>query len=328
MQWQYGIFTINLPSKCRTDRTARNCRWPWWLPQSHTSQIHCCTARWRKQDVTISTTPCCSQCPSANDWYPISIASLLAHPTQITHQFTDRLILLVSNKVQQRKFRRVPQLIAEEPIALHAINIQINIASLRVVRAQRKSHRVRTALGNAIREVTLLAGNGSIDLLLVQIRVEQLLVQVVQRDAANHVRRINDVAKRLGHFAAVRIAHHRMQKHLLEGQLAEQLLAEEHHASNPEEDDVVTGLEQRVGEERLHVVRVVGPAHHGEGEEARAEPRVEHVLVLGEHDLGRGHRELGGRLGQRLLLGASDNPVRVVVGLAERKLTITQDVSM
>lgn len=225
------------------------------------------------------------------------------------YQLLDCLEFLVTHKVQQCEFGRIPQLIAEEPIAQHSINIQIDIATLRVVRTQRKTHRIRTALRDTVREVTFLAGNRSINLLFVQIRVVELLVQIVQRNAGNHVSRIDDVAQRFGHLSAVSVAHHRMKEDLLEGQFAEQLLAEEHHASDPEEDDVVAGLQQGVWEERLHVIRVVGPAHDGERKETRTEPGVEHIFVLGEHDLGRVHLELGGRLGQSLLFGTADNPV-------------------
>lgn len=106
-----------------------------------------------------------------------------------------------------------------------------------------------------------------------------------------------------------------MKEHLLEGQFAEEFLAEEHHASDPEENDVVSGFEKGIGEECLHVVRVVGPAHNGEGEEAGAEPGVEHVFVLGEYNFGWVDLELGGRLGQSLFFGPADNPVGVVIGL-------------
>lgn len=159
------------------------------------------------------------------------------------YQFSDCLEFLVTHKVHQRKFSGIPQLIAEEPIAEHSIYIQIDIASLGVVRAQRKTHCIRTALRDAGGEVTFLAGNRSVNFLFVQIRIIKLLVQILQRDSANHVHRINNVTERLGHFTAVCIAHHWMQKHLFERQLAEQLLTEEHHTGDPKENDVVAGFE-------------------------------------------------------------------------------------
>ena len=59
-----------------------------------------------------------------------------------------------------------------------------------------------------------------------------------------------------------------MQEDILEGELAHELLPEEDHPGDPEEDDVVSGLEQRAGVEHPQVIRVVRPAKHREGEQA------------------------------------------------------------
>lgn len=45
------------------------------------------------------------------------------------------------------------------------------------------------------------------------------------------------------------------------------------------------------GEERLHVLRISGPSEDREGEEAGAEPGVQHVLVLRQLQIGRRHVE-------------------------------------
>ena len=42
----------------------------------------------------------------------------------------------------------------------------------------------------------------------------------LEGDALDDVQRVNDIAQRLGHLAAVRIAHHAVQVHGAEGQLA------------------------------------------------------------------------------------------------------------
>ena len=64
----------------------------------------------------------------------------------------------------------------------------------------------------------------------------------LQGDPSHHVQRVDDVAKRLAHLATVRVPYHGVQVHLGEGEAAHQLLAEEHHPSHPEEDDVMARL--------------------------------------------------------------------------------------
>ncbi len=56
---------------------------------------------------------------------------------------------------------------------------------------------------------------------------------------------------------------------LVERQVASQFLAEEHHTSHPEEENVMSRLQQRRRVEALHVGRLIWPAHRREGEERR-----------------------------------------------------------
>mmetsp|Transcript_29965 Transcript_29965/g.66349 ORF Transcript_29965/g.66349 Transcript_29965/m.66349 type:complete len:205 (-) Transcript_29965:1398-2012(-) len=76
------------------------------------------------------------------------------------------------------------------------------------------------------------------------------------------------------------VAHHGVQVDLLEGHLPGQLDAHHHHASHPEEQDVVAGLQQRTGIEGGQVLILLRPAEDREGEEAGGEPCVQHVVVL------------------------------------------------
>ena len=95
------------------------------------------------------------------------------------------------------------------------------------------------------------------------------------------MQRVDDVAQRFRHLAAVRITHHGVEEDMTEGHLAQKRHSHHHHARHPEEEDVPPRLEQRVGVEGLEVcVPLVRPADGREGEETRGEPRVEHVLVL------------------------------------------------
>ena len=61
-------------------------------------------------------------------------------------------------ELHQRQLGRLPNLVAEVPIALNAEHIQIDITSLRRVRAQAEAHRVRAAFRNTVRVVRLLSG--------------------------------------------------------------------------------------------------------------------------------------------------------------------------
>ena len=49
------------------------------------------------------------------------------------------------------------------------------------------------------------------------------------------------------------VADHRVQVHGMEGQLPRQADGHHHHTGDPEEEDVVPGLQQARGEERLEV---------------------------------------------------------------------------
>mmetsp|Transcript_29964 Transcript_29964/g.66341 ORF Transcript_29964/g.66341 Transcript_29964/m.66341 type:complete len:200 (-) Transcript_29964:1398-1997(-) len=77
------------------------------------------------------------------------------------------------------------------------------------------------------------------------------------------------------------VAHHGVQVDLLEGHLPGQLDAHHHHASHPEEQDVVPSLHHLCGVERLEVRGLcVGPAQCAEGPQTRGEPGVKYVLLL------------------------------------------------
>ena len=68
--------------------------------------------------------------------------------------------------------------------------------------------------------------------------------------------------------------------YLFKRQLSHQLLPEEDHPRDPEEENVVAGLEKRSRIKEFQLVGLVGPPEHWEGEEGGREPSVQHVLVL------------------------------------------------
>mmetsp|Transcript_6391 Transcript_6391/g.18099 ORF Transcript_6391/g.18099 Transcript_6391/m.18099 type:complete len:361 (-) Transcript_6391:857-1939(-) len=104
----------------------------------------------------------------------------------------------------------------------------------------------------------------------------------------------------------MRVADHGVQVHLLEGHLPGEVHAHHHHPGHPEEQNVVARLQEGRGVERLEVRRLVGPLEDGEGEQPRAEPRVQHVLVLRQLDVLP--RVLLPGIGHGLLLRAADDP--------------------
>jgi hypothetical protein len=141
-------------------------------------------------------------------------------------------------------------------------------------------------------------------------------VQRLEVAAVDDLEGVDDVAEALAHLAAVLVAHHGVEVDGLEGQGARELEAHHDHARDPEEEDVVAGLEEGVGVEGLEVgVLLVGPAEGGEGEEAGAEPRVEDVLVLREGDGRLRDAEAGGGDALGVLGRARDDPA-VGLGVA------------
>lgn len=72
-----------------------------------------------------------------------------------------------------------------------------------------------------------------------------------------------------------------MQEDLLEGDLAGEPNRHHDHSCDPEEEDIVAGLEQLVREERLEVwVLCVRPLQGREGEETGTEPSVQDIAIL------------------------------------------------
>ena len=67
---------------------------------------------------------------------------------------------------------------------------------------------------------------------------------------------------------------------MVERDVLAELQAHHDHAGHPEEDDVVARDERRRRVELLELRRLIRPAERLERPEARAEPRVEHILIL------------------------------------------------
>eukprot|EP00755_Sulcionema_specki_P013657 Sspe_Gene.8945::Locus_3009_Transcript_1_1_Confidence_1.000_Length_3269::g.8945::m.8945 len=143
-------------------------------------------------------------------------------------------------------------------------------------------------------------------------------MELLERSAVNDVKGVNDVPVRLRHLLPLPVPNHSVQVDVGEGQLVLKLKGGHHHAGNPEKEDVVTRLQKCGGEELLEVrVLTVRPPQGGVGEEPRAEPRVQNVLILPQlqlrHLLVR-ESELRLRLFPNLLLRFPDDPILSLIG--------------
>ena len=87
----------------------------------------------------------------------------------------------------------------------------------------------------------------------------------------NNIQRVQHVALGLGHLLSLGVAHQAVQVDRVEGHLVSELQRHHHHARNPEEQDVVAGLQHAGRVEALQVLRILlRPAHCCERPKSRA----------------------------------------------------------
>lgn len=85
----------------------------------------------------------------------------------------------------------------------------------------------------------------------------------LKRASLHDVDRIDDVSERLGHLPSVSVSNHGVAVDLGEGHLSGELDSEEDHPSDPEEDDVPSGLEEGSGVEVSEIGGLSGKAESG-----------------------------------------------------------------
>ena len=138
----------------------------------------------------------------------------------------------------------------------------------------------------------IIAGGGADD---------QHHAQSVRAVLLNDFQRVNAVAQRFRHLAALAVTDNAVDEHRVKRCLAGVGEAGENHAGNPEADDVVAGDEGVGGVEVVVILGVlVGPAQGGERPQRTAEPSVQRVRVLGQFGaaaLGAGAGSLFGNNG-------------------------------
>ena len=93
---------------------------------------------------------------------------------------------------------------------------------------------------------------------------------------------VNHVPLRLAHFLAFGIAHKRMDIHLPERNLPQELEAHHNHSRHPEKQDVEAGDERGGGVILLEFRCVVRPTECRERPQRRGEPCIKNVRVSDE----------------------------------------------
>ena len=119
------------------------------------------------------------------------------------------------------------------------------------------------------------------------------------------LQRVDPGAEALRHPPPVAGLDHRVHVDVAEGDGAGELEPHHHHPRHPEEEDLARGGEEAGRVEGAQLRRLVGPAERREGPERRAEPGVQHVLLLAQL-AAAGAAALGRLLGDdRLLAGVA-----------------------
>ena len=119
-----------------------------------------------------------------------------------------------------------------------------------------------------------------LDVLVVGAERQQVVAHGVGTVHADEVHGVNAVALGLGHAAAVLGKDRRVDDDILKRHLVQEVQRAHDHAGDPQRDDVARGDESRRGVMALEQLRLLRPALRGEGPKLRAEPGVQHVLVL------------------------------------------------
>ena len=142
-----------------------------------------------------------------------------------------------------------------------------------------------------------------LDVLVVGAQRQQVEAHGIGTVHANEVHGVNAVTLGLGHAAAVLGKNRRVDDDVLKRHLVQEVQRAHDHAGDPQRDDVARGDERRRGMMALEQLRLLRPALRGEGPQLRAEPGVQHVLVL-MHVMASALRAHVGVLGQGVLPAA------------------------
>ena len=146
-------------------------------------------------------------------------------------------------QVHEDKTCGVPNLVGKVAARFDLLLRIAHVVSWAVARGKRKAQRVRTVL-------------------------------------VDDFQRVDAVAERLAHLAALFVAHQPVEKDGMKRDFAHLFHTGENHAGNPEENDVVARHERIGRVEIVEVGRFIRPAERGKRPQRRGKPCVERIGVL------------------------------------------------
>ena len=211
--------------------------------------------------------------------------------------------------LHQYEARRVPQFVAEVPVAFDAPEFEAHVTPGRRERGEREAERVaavgRDAIGKVLagrfldrrRHPGLHEAGGS------------LCDQGFDIDAVDEIQRVKHVTLGLRHLLTVSVTDEAMDVNFPERDIVHEPQAHHDHSGNPEKDDVEAGDQHAARIEPGQAFRALGPSQRGEGPQRGREPGVEHILVLGQRNL---RPQPGSRSGICLIQSDMDAAVGVV----------------
>lgn len=166
------------------------------------------------------------------------------------------------------KFEGLPDLVAELSKGDNLIDIEIDVSALHHVGQESKSQGIRAALRNTLSKLMLQLSNRRVLLSFRQSAILYFVDKIVKGSSIDDLERVYSVALGFTHLGTLAVTHHRMKEHFFEGQFAGQPQRHHHHASHPEEQDIMACLQHLVREESLEVRMLLFGPHQGrEGEE-------------------------------------------------------------
>src|SRR5579883_331522 len=169
---------------------------------------------------------------------------------------------------------------AQDPAIGRSQRGRIRFYSRRLAGREDKARRVPELVGKIARSLELflgqphvVAGSGA---------GHQCVAQGIRAKPVDHLQRVANIPLRLRHLLPMLIAQQAVEVNDLEGRFTGKLQAEHDHARDPEEDDVVAGLQNGCWIEVAKILSILRPAQGAERPQPRAEPRIEDIRILAE----------------------------------------------
>jgi len=163
----------------------------------------------------------------------------------------------------------IPDLVAEVTIANDTIDIEVDITTLSSVCTKSETKCISTTFCNTVGVLLALASLSLLNLVSTEVTVEKLLVECLKGDTLDDIDGVNDVAETLADLTAVCITDHTVKEDITERQFVSEHERHHNHTSDPEEEDIVTSLEQCSREVFGKIWSLFWPAKDREWEQGR-----------------------------------------------------------